>query len=647
MEPRSSFAAPPIHAPLRAIHGAIAHHVAFKVAWATAVALILAGSVRAQEDGKPAFRTERKVEFTVKDGEILGEEFFGPGTKAELLTLEEAIGMAIRNNLDAKLEYVGISIEEARRRAALGIFDPVWNTTWSRESLRRPENANDLNTADQARQIDQINAINANTAAQNVAVIAQIADTNALIANTNAIRALSGLDPLDTPPTPLPPEVPVARNLATDGISEIIFDQQTTRLSSQLQGRTPWGMRYGLGAEANRLRTTFSGDPREVSPEYQTSVTLTVVQPLLKNFGPAANMAEVRIARINKQQQILQWKQRVATSIQAVMATYYDMLYGMRDIEVKQDAIAASEQLLAQNRRRLELGFMSPIDVSQAEVAVSTDREALLNAKGQFMERMFALKRLILDDYNINDVRVFVPDKAPLLPPPKIDRPLFMKTAYEHRYDYQSAILGADAQDIRLRYARNQAYPQVDLFATYGINGLQGNYGDSFDQGFSGHTPQWSAGVQVAIPLGFVRERAQLNLVKGLKEQAIIRIQQTELTVGVDVDTVISRILTNRQRVETAQKTRELSEEAVRIVLKRLTEGQTSSFDVIEQQQKLYFAKSRELASIAELNKSITQLWLATGTMLERNGIVFEHPANSKPKPPATPPPVRKAKARR
>jgi outer membrane protein TolC len=565
-------------------------------------ALCLAATLaisRAAEPSASVGREELQTEFTPAQGAALGAEFFGPGTKAETISLRRAVEMAIVNNLDAKFEYVGISIEEARRRAATGVFDPIWNTTASRESLRRPQNANDFNSVDAIRQQEQIAAINA---------------------NTNAIRAAQGLPPLST-------------SDSTVGISEVIFDQQNDRFSSQIQGRTPWGMRYGFGVEANRLRNTYSSDLRTVFPEYQTSVTLTVIQPLLKNFGPAANLAEVRISRIAKSQQILTWKQRVSTSIQAVMAAYYDMLYGMRDIEVKQDAIAASEKLLGQNRRRLELGFMSPIDVSQAEVAVSTDREALLLAKGAFMERMFALKRLILDDYQVNDPRVFIPDTAPRLIPPKIDRPYFMKTAFEQRYDYQNALLEADAQDVRLRYARNQAYPQIDIFGTYGLNGLQGNYGDAFDQAASGHTPEWTAGVQVAIPLGFVKERAQLNLVKGLKEQAIVRIQQTALTVGVDVDTVISRILTNSQRVETAGKTRELSEETVRIALKRLEEGQTSSFDVIQEQQKLYFAKSRELGAIAELNKSITQLWLATGTMLERNGIVFDPPANERPKP--------------
>jgi outer membrane protein TolC len=533
----------------------------------------------------------------------IGAEFFGPGTKAEMITLEQAIELALKNNLDAKFEHVGIAIEEARRRSAAGAFDPTFSATAIRESIRRPQNANDFNSVDALRQQDQIAAFNANSLAQ--------------FANANAINAARGIAPTEVPQSLLD-------NSSVVGFRETVFDQQNDRLNGGYQGRTPWGMRYGFQVEANKLRNTFSGDLRTVFPEYQTSATITLIQPLLKNAGPAANLADLRIARINKQSQILTWKQRVSTTVQNVISTYYDMLYAMRDVEVKEDAIAAGEKLLGQNRRRLDLGFMSPIDVRQAEVAVSTDREALLISKGFFMERQFALKRLILDELQSGDHRIFIPMTAPRLPVPKIERSEFMQTALARRYDYLSAMLDAEVQEVRLRFARNQLWPQVDLVGTYGINGLQGNYGDSFDQAASGHTPEWSAGVQVQIPWGFVKERAQLNLVKGLKEQAVLKIKQTELNVGVDVDTVISRILTNQQRVETGKQTRELNEEAVRVAYKRLEEGQISSFDVIEQQRKLYDAKSRELAAVAELNKSISQLWLATGTILDRQGVFFD-----------------------
>jgi outer membrane protein TolC len=549
------------------------------------------------------------------DGPATTQDFFGEGSSSQTLALQEAIEMALKNNLDAKFERVGISVEEARRRSAAGVFDPVFAINTSHESVRRPENANDLRTSDALRQEEAIRS-------QQDFV--------------DAVNLANG-------------RPPISREQSTAGIDGVVFNQENDRSSSTLQGRTPLGTRYGFSLEANRLRNTFSGDTRQVLPEYFTSATVTVIQPLLKNFGPAANLAELRIARLNKKTQILTWKQRVATSVQAVMGTYYDMLYALRDIEVKQDAIAAGEKLLAQNRRRLELGFMSPIDVRQAEVAVSTDRESLVMSKGFLLERQFALKRLILDEFRTEDTRIFIPTTAPQLPVPKIDRPDFLRVAFGKRYDYQIARHEADVQDVRLRFARNQLWPQVDLVGTYGVNGLNNSFGSSAQDAISGHTPEWSAGLNFQVPLGNVQPRAQLNLVKGLKQQAVLRIKQTELNLGVDVDTVISRILTNQQRVDTARATRELNDEAVRIAYKRLEEGQISSFDIIETQRKLYEAKSRELAALAELNKSVTQLWLATGTILDRTGIYFDDEPASAPfvtrtvapamvKPPSTAP---------
>ncbi len=581
----------------------------------------------------------------------IGVEFFGPGTKAEMLTLEQAIELALKNNLDAKFEHVGIDIEEARRRTAAGQFDPTFSATAIRESIRRPQNVGDFTSAEQVRQAAQVGAINqqnaaianqttainANTAATaaqaaaiaaDVALRAQIAaqpdlapggvdrtsiDQQLAAATAALTRATSGLDTSNVTPV-------------TNAIfqSATVFDQQNDRISTSLQGRTPWGMRYGFQVEANRLRNTFSGDIRTVFPEYATAATVTLIQPLLRNFGPDANLADLRIARLNKQTQTLTWRLRVSTIVQNVISTYYDMLYAMRDVELREDSIQSGLKLLAQNKRRFELGFMSPLDVQQAEVQVSTDREALLISKGFFMERQFALKRLILKELNLDERRVYIPTTAPRLVAPKIDRAEFMQTALARRYDYQSALLEAEIQEVRLRFARNQLWPSIDLVGTYGLNGLQGSYGDSFNEASRGNTPEWSAGVQVQIPWGFVKERAQLSAARSFKEQAIIKIKQTELTVGVDVDTVVSRILTNQQRVDTARKTRELNEEAVRVAAKRLEEGQLSSFELIEQGRKLSDARSRELATIAEFNKSISQLWLVTGTILDRQGIFFE-----------------------
>lgn len=550
--------------------------------------LLLIASGAASEKARPAFRIResRAAENAMPKG-------FLNGLPYERISLRQAINMALENNLEARFDSVGIRVEHARVRFEAGAFDPAFSFQMSRDSLRRLENANDISSTEALRQERAIEA--------NIALANAVAQQNALLTGT--------------------PFTPISRTDVSTGIQGIIFDQQVDRSGANFIQRTPWGMRYGFFIEANRIRNTFTGDLRPVFPEYQAQAQVQVVQPLLKDFGPAANLANLRVARINKKVAILTWKQRVITGVHSVMATYYDMLYALADVQVRQDAIAADEKLVQQNQRRMELGFMQPFDVQQARAQVSLDQEQLLVAKNLFMERQFLLKRLILEQFDVNDASIYVPLKEPALAVPSLDRSAFLRLAFEKRPDFKQALLEADSQDVRLRFARNQLLPQLDMVGSYGVNGLDNDYGSSFAQAFRGHTAFWSAGVNLRFPLGNVQARSQLDLVKAQKEQALLRIKQTELTIGVDVDTVISRIETNRQRLDTARKTRELNEEAVRIAYRRLEEGQISSFDIIEQQRKLYDARSRELQARAELNKGILQLWLATGTVLDRVGV--------------------------
>lgn len=549
-----------------------------------------------------------------------GENLMFPadGRNTEVLTLERAIEMALSNNLDARYDRVTMKIDRERIRYAWGAFDPKLALNVGRESTLRPQNQVNISAADAAR--------------QQQAFTAQQELTQAIQLNTAAIQAQNAL--LNGQPVPSTPDsgTPTTGSGGTTGTDQsfLLYDQQNIRASTGLESRTPFGTRFSLSVEANRFRAGIKGEDQQDIPEFVSFAGISVTQPLLRDFGPAANLVDVRVARKNREVSFLSWQLRVINTVQTVMVTYLEMLYAIANVRVRQEALEADQQLAYENQRRFELGFMSPLDVRQAQVAVSTDEEELLSAKNFFMERQFALKRQILSELDLEDNRLFMPTGGLRDEVPRINRTELMRTAYAKRLDYQSALKEAEVQDIRIRFARNQLWPRVDLVGTYGYNGLSDSYGSSLSEALRGDAPQFTLGVVASVPLGNVEARAQLAAIKGFKEQAILRIKQTELTVSVDVDTVISRIQTNLQRVTTSRESRRLGEEAVRVGRKRLEEGQISSFDILEVQRRLYDARTRELAAMAELNKSVVQLGLATGTLLEKQGITLFDDKKSK-----------------
>jgi outer membrane protein len=525
----------------------------------------------------------------VAEDPVIDSEF--PDSSVTKLTLGEAIQMALRNNLEVEFDKVAVGVEQSRTRFAVGVFDPVFRLELSRESLQRPDITSNLTTAESLLQQAQILAIEQ---------------------NTRAIQIASG-----QPVTPFinPPEGRV-----------VVFDQDADRFESSLVFRTPLGTQLALTAREAKIRSTFDGDPRTITPFYQAFGGLEVRQPLLKDFGPAANLFDVRTSRVNERVAGLNWEKSLSDSISQVISTYIDMIFAESDMRTKREAIAADTKLAEQNQRRLELGFMSPIDVQQARAQISLDQEQLIQSKNLFIERQLVLRRLITRESTSGAPSIFMPVKMPALAAPDSKRDNLLVTAFRKRPDYNAAVTEAEKQDLRLQFAKNQLWPSLDLVGTYGYNGLAGHWESARDAAQSSQAPQWSFGVQFSVPLGRVQPRAQLDVVRGLREQALLKIKQSELTVTVDVDTALSRIEMSRQRLETARNTRELNEEAVRIAYRRLEEGQLSSFDLIEQQRKLYDAKSRELGARAELDRAIVALWVSTGTVLENTGVTIAQP---------------------
>jgi outer membrane protein TolC len=133
----------------------------------------------------------------------------------------------------------------------------------------------------------------------------------------------------------------------------------------------------------------------------------------------------------------LTWEKSLSDAISQVISTYIDMVFAEADMKTKKEAIAADTKLAEQNQRRLELGFMSPIDVQQARAQISLDQEQLIQAKNLFMERQLVLRRLITKGKLEREPEVFMPVKMPPLAAPESRRDNLLVTAFRKRPDYK------------------------------------------------------------------------------------------------------------------------------------------------------------------------------------------------------------------
>jgi outer membrane protein TolC len=304
-------------------------------------------------------------------------------------------------------------------------------------------------------------------------------------------------------------------------------------------------------------------------------------------------------------------------------------------MRVRQESTDADRALAEANQRRVNVGLMTPIDVSQANVDVSADQYDYLTAQDLLTSRVSDLKKLIYRGAEDDNGRTYLSAGPIDMPVPTLDREQLLAEAFENRIDYATAIQQADIEDIKVKYYRNQLLPHIDLVATLGLNGLStSSAGSSVDQAFNRQGPEWMIGIQGSIPFGNVAGRANLAAAHKQREETIWKLKQVELAIHTDVDTAISAIQSNQQRVASARATAKFAQQVVEMENRRLEAGQASTIDILDNRRRLYDAQSAELEANDDLNKSIVQLYLATGTLLHEESIQLVDDDPQAPKQP-------------
>jgi outer membrane protein TolC len=234
-----------------------------------------------------------------------------------------------------------------------------------------------------------------------------------------------------------------------------------------------------------------------------------------------------------------------------------------------------------------------------------------------------------------------------------------LTAALQNRPELEINQAQKDINAIDQRLYRELKKPQVDLIASYSSGGVGGslnpNFSSPFCQNsptpaqciaasqealqtllqnvggagstatdiFSNKYPTFRVGVQFNLPLfGDKTARAQLGraLVEG--ERLDVQRQQVEQNIQVDVRNAIQTLRTAEARLRAAAISRENSAKQYESEQRKLDNGQSDIYRVLERQTALTAARSSELRAQTELNKAISELQRATGNSLKANNIV-------------------------
>jgi outer membrane protein len=235
----------------------------------------------------------------------------------------------------------------------------------------------------------------------------------------------------------------------------------------------------GMFVTWNNTRSSSSSPFNFLNPYVQSSLYAGFSQQLLNGFGLLPNTRNIRIAKNNRKIADLAFAQQAITTVTNTINAYWELVYALENVKVKQQAVTVAEKLYNDNKKQLEIGTMAPLDVTRAESELATNRQNLIVAQTAHLQQQQVMKNAIAKDPldpKLVNVEI-IPTDQPTRPE-AIEAPSFeeaVKEAFAKRPDLQQQILNLQNGETEVKATRNALLPTATLYGQYGTVGLAGN----------------------------------------------------------------------------------------------------------------------------------------------------------------------------
>jgi outer membrane protein len=378
-------------------------------------------------------------------------------------------------------------------------------------------------------------------------------------------------------------------------------DEHSESFETTVGGKLPFGTTYKLGLNASKE------DSETTMGSHSSFAGITLTQSLLKDFGLNANWAFVRIA--DRQHKMAEWelKQTALDVILNVVLSYNNYFLAQQNAEVAKRNRDLAEQLVSDNRKRIEQGMLSPVDIAVAEAEVAVREERVLRSTGNLKIQENNLKNLIFSDYRTVVATKLLIDELPQAIEPITDLMKDFETALERQPDLKIKQISREIEQLQLDRAINQQMPDLSVHASYGFSGYGDSIGNSIDQLGRDDSFNYSVGLSMSYPIPNRGARANTAISRLNLRQMDLGIEQVKQEIMLNLHSTIVLVETNWNRIQASRKARELSNQMLLAEQKKLQAGTSSTFVVLRLQNDVANAQIQEFQTISDYNISLAQ----------------------------------------
>ncbi len=414
--------------------------------------------------------------------------------------------------------------------------------------------------------------------------------------------------------------------------SNVFFQHQKThQYTAAFFDPTTFGTAYQLQVSAvdEFSASNFFG-PTSQTTGYTTNWTASITQPLLRNLGRQANTSRIVIARNTKAASDSQFRQVVINTLSDAEKAYWTLSFALMELDTSKASLKLAQDFLEQNKIKVRVGTLAPIEITQAEAEVADREQAVIIATYAVATSEDGLRRVVNVPYDSPIwSRPIRPSDEPTVEEIPIDYAAIEEAAKANRPDLEQARLEIMSRENDLAYRKNQRRWGLNLTGDYGHDGFdEMTYSNSIDDLRDRTKTSWNAQLSLAIPIGNRAALSAYTQSEYALSQARYGFQQVGQAALIEVRYAVRGVQTNIKRIRAAQVNVRLQKEKLSAEQKKFENGMSTSFQVLQFQTDLTTAVSRENGAIVDYNKSLAELERAKGTLLAARNMEMPVPTD-------------------
>ena len=394
-------------------------------------------------------------------------------------------------------------------------------------------------------------------------------------------------------------------------------------LSSRLSQKVSKGVSYSATfSERTNQRRSFTlleegklekrGEAND--PLVSSSLILGISVPIYQDWG-SINEIPVMRSRVGVQMSKVSTNQTKLRILEVFARIYWDLAGLWKTRELLTNAITLAQQLVRENRVRLEAGVITTVDLKQSEIQLFRTQQQLLEIDNQIRTIEDQVKvALHLEDLPHG----ILPRDTPQMRQIRFQFKEELQKVWENSLELKALEAQIQNNDYDLQDALNQDAPDLDLNLSYTFQGVGGDFSKTFETYDQPLAHGYHIELTWSMPL-FDHKTPELIKRKKL-ERTQLQIQKANLKddLLIELKTIDRHLRFSEQDIRNAVAIRELAHDVLRQEIEKQELGQSTGFQVAQAQQELIAAQSSEIQSLINQEKIHLSLIILTGDIFEQ-----------------------------